>query len=189
MIVRRLPNIRMGRRGVSAVLVGVGSCLLSSCGLVRIAGGSGARVVDPQEVVAVTGWTRIETTKDFVIVINVLPAERMFSADEVRTEEPSEGELIISGVGLPVAVDARHVEAHIYARETGKPLSNVVPTITILNRTTSTGMVVPATLMQDLNVAALDVHYGNNVVVSGNSDVVVSVSVAGEEVSADGHLA
>lgn len=134
------------------------------------------------------GWTRIAATNSYLVVANVLPGEKMFTAAEVQRQHPTEGELIIAGTGRPPGAESRHVEAHVYDRKTGLPLSNLEPKIVLLNRTTGERIDVESTLMQDVNVGALDIHYGNNVTVTGNSDVRLSVTIGEEEVILDGHL-
>ena len=143
---------------------------------------------DEQDVVAAAGWTRIATTEKYLVVANVLPGEQMFTAAEAQAEHPTEGELIIEGTGHALGANVRHVEAHIYDRRTGMPLTNVTPTIVVLNRTTGERTEVASTLMQDVNIGSLDIHYGNNVTIIGDSDLHLSVTVNGEEVSVDGHL-
>ena len=57
-----------------------------------------------------------------------------------------------------------------------------------MNHTTGVRTEIPPTLMQDVRIGALDVHYGINVVVPANSDLSLSVRIGSEEVSLDGHL-
>jgi hypothetical protein len=47
---------------------------------------------------------------------------------------------------------------------------------------------VPPTLMQDVNIGAVDIHYGNNVLVRGDSDLSLVITVGHEEVTVDAHL-
>jgi hypothetical protein len=171
--------------GIAGVLVLGG--LLTSCQL------SGAQAVGDssstkQDVAAAAGWTRIAVTESYLIVANVLPGEEMFTAAEAAAQHPTEGELIISGSGRALGVNSRHVEAHVYDRATGVPLANLKPTIEVLNRTTGEKIEVESTLMQDVNIGALDIHYGNNVVVAGDSDLRLTVTVGDEEVTLDGRL-
>ena len=68
---------------------------------------------------------------------------------------PTVGEAILDGgVGDPTGLGVRHVEAHIYDRATGLPLSNIKPSIRVFNRTTGDHIDVPPTLMQDVIVGA-----------------------------------
>jgi hypothetical protein len=143
---------------------------------------------DAADVAQVAGWTRIALTPSYLLVVNVLPSERMYTHDEMKSMNPTVGEAILDGPGDPVGVGVRHVEAHIYDRQTGLPLSNVKPTIRIFNRTTGDDIDVPPTLMQDVVIGGPDIHYGNNVAVRGKSDISVQVTVGDEEVSVDGHL-
>ena len=67
-------------------------------------------------------------------------------------------------------------------------VTDVVPTITITNRTTGEVTEVAPTLMQDVNIGVLDRHYGNNVTITPDSDLQVRVTLGDEQVSVDGHL-
>ncbi|MGZ7035915.1 MAG: hypothetical protein ACXVIQ_11950, partial [Ilumatobacteraceae bacterium] len=128
-------------------------------------------------------------TIHYLLVVNVLPSERMFSDAEMRSLSPTEGEQILDkGVGDPIGLGIRHVEAHIYNRATGLPISSIKPSIRVFNRTTGDHVDVPATLMQDVVIGSSDIHYGNNVPVSGNSDISLAITVGDEEVTVDGHL-
>lgn len=152
-------------------------------------GGSGASDSGAAErVVAATGWTRIASTDRYFVVANVLPGERMFTAAEAAHEHPLEGELIIAGTGRAVGPNVRHVEAHVYDRQSGLPLDNLKPTIVLFNQTTGERVEVGSTLMQDLNIGSPDIHYGNNVSMAGDSDLHLVVTIGDEEVTLDGHL-
>lgn len=112
----------------------------------------------------------------------------MFTSAAARAEHPTEGELILDGDGNPVGVDVRHVEAHVYDRGTGLPLTSVAPVLVLRNRTSGELTEIAATLMQDVNIGAPDVHFGNNVLVPGNSDLSLTIRIGDEEVTLDGHL-
>ncbi len=140
------------------------------------------------DVALVAGWTRIALTPHYLLVVNVLPSETMYSEDEMKSMSPTVGEAILNGEGEPTGLGVRHVEAHIYDRSTGLPLSTVKPAIRVFNRTTGEHVDVSPTLMQDVVVGAPDIHYGNNVPVRGNSDITLAITVGDEEVTVDGHL-
>jgi hypothetical protein len=107
----------------------------------------------------------------------------------MKSMRPTVGEAILDGgVGDPTGLGVRHVEAHVYDRTTGLPLSNIKPSIRVFNRTTGDHVEVPPTLMQDVVVGSPDIHYGNNVPVRGNSDISLEITVGKEEVTVDGHL-
>jgi len=137
----------------------------------------------------VAGFTKIGFTADHVVVINVLPGEEMFSPTQVSNEHPIAGELALEGVGTDLTVDSRHVEAHIYDRVTGLPITSIVPTIEVTNRTSGEVFIVNPVRMQDVVTGAPDVHFGDNIAIPGASDLTVRVRLAeGEEVVVNGHL-
>lgn len=181
-VTRRGHGLRLSRLLAPLVVVG-----LTSCDVIRDDASSHADV-DEADVAAVAGWTRIALTPTYLLVVNVLPSEAMYTHDDIESMSPTEGEAILEGTGEPVGVGVRHVEAHVYDRETGIPISNVEPEIRVFNRTTGDRVDVAATLMQDVIVGSADIHYGNNVAVRGDSDISVEVSLDDEEVTVDGHL-
>lgn len=168
----------------AAGVLGVGA--LAACSVLRT--DVIAETEDASDVVAAAGWTRAVATEHYLVVVNVLPGEAMFTHAEHQEQHPTEGELILSGDGEALGPVSRHVEAHIYDRATGLAFTDVVPTIELLNRTTGERIEVEPTLMQDVNIGPLDLHFGNNVPVPSNSDLEITVTVAGEEVTVDGHL-
>lgn len=168
--------------GVLGLAVVLTSCLLLGTGP------TGHYSSTEQDVAAAAGWTRIAVTNSYVVVANVLPGERMFTVQEAESTHPTEGELIMSGTGRTLGAFARHIEVHIYDRTTGLPLADLAPTIDVLNRTTGEHIEVESTLMQDLDLGAVDIHYGNNVAVPGNCDLRLTITIGEEEVIVDGHL-
>ncbi|MEN9644153.1 MAG: hypothetical protein RL238_822 [Actinomycetota bacterium] len=166
----------------AAGVLGVGA--LAACSVL----GQPVVVEDTDDVVAAAGWTRVVTTEHYLVVVNVLPGEAMFTHSEQVQHHPTEGELILSGSGEALGPTSRHVEAHIYDRATGLATTDVVPTITLLNRTTGGRVEVEPTLMQDVNIGPLDRHFGNNVAVASDSDLEITVVIGDEEVTVDGHL-
>ena len=171
-------------RAVSALSL----CALAACTALRA-----DAAVEPQEASAAAGaasagWTRAVGSEHYLVVVNVLPGEAMFTEAERTEKHPTEGELIIDGPGNALGAHVRHVEAHVYDRATGAVVTDVVPTITITNRTTGEVTEVAPTLMQDVNIGVLDRHYGNNVTITPDSDLQVRVTLGDEQVSVDGHL-
>jgi hypothetical protein len=173
---------------VVAMIVG-GLGVLAACSVLQADAGASTKPEESRLAVSqATGFTKTVVSQHYVVVVNVLPSEHMMTMTDMKMEHPTEGELIIDGKGYPTGTEIRHVEAHVYDRATGSVVSGTVPKITLLNRTTGETIDVPPTLMQDVIIGPLDLHYGNNVPVAGNSDVGVRVSVNGEEVTVDGHL-
>jgi hypothetical protein len=142
----------------------------------------------PAEVADVAGFTKIATTQHHIVVVNVLPAEHMYTPEELAAQHPTEGEAVLDGPANPVVPNARHIEAHIYDRTTGLPSTAITPTIAVTVVDTGERTEIPPTLMQDVVIGAPDRHFGNNVVVQGGHDVSVQVDIGGEEVVIDGHL-
>ncbi len=176
-----------GRHVLPRLLVPLLALGLTSCDV--IGNDSQSALADAGDVSAVAGWTRIALTTHYLLVVNVLPSERMFSDAEMKSLSPTQGEEILDhGVGDPIGTGVRHVEAHIYDRSTGLPLSNIKPSIRVFNRTTGDHVDVPPTLMQDVVIGSTDIHYGNNVPVRGASDISLAIEVGNEAVTVDGHL-
>lgn len=140
------------------------------------------------EVTDVAGWTRHTTTEHFLLIISVLPGEQMYTAEEIAAQHPISGERIISGSGVPVGEDIRHVEVHIYGLATGGLLDTEEPVITVVNRSTGEAKTLDPVLMEDIAIGSLDRHFGNNVHIPASSDMSIEVSVNGEKASVDGHL-
>ncbi len=179
---------RTPQRFAVTSLLALGTVAIAACSVLRVGVTPADHDEDAADVAAAAGWTRTVSTAHYLFVVNVLPAEEMFTNEQYVAEHPVEGELIINGPGVATGRNMRHVEAHIYDITTGLALTDHVPKIVITNRTSGKVTVVPPTLMQDVNIGPLDRHFGNNVYVDSNSDISVNVIVTGEEVSVDGHL-
>lgn len=182
----RATTLRPQAVVVAFSIVGFGA--LTACGVLRVNAAPLSPEATKAAIEAVSGWTRTVATADYVVVVNVLPSERMMTRAEVNALHPTEGELVINTPGQPQGPETRHVEAHIYDRSTGIALTSVVPTIRVKNHATGDVVDVPSVLMQDVNIGPLDLHFGNNVRVVGDSDISVIVTVNGELVTVDGHL-
>jgi hypothetical protein len=161
---------------------------LAACSVLRADSVDESKIETAGAVAAASGWTRAVLSEHYLVIVNVLPGEEMFTDDEKMSLHPTEGELILDGPGNDIGEHVRHVEAHVYDRATGAVVANVVPVITVTNRTTGEVIEVESTLMQDLNIGEIDRHYGNNVMIEPDSDLQVHVTVGDEEVSVDGHL-
>ena len=177
------------RAEMAAAMLCIGALsAVTACGVLRANGATPPAAAIRMAISEATGWTRAATTEHYLVVVNVLPSESMMTRAEVQATHPTEGELIVDGIGLPYGAFIRHVEAHIYDRATGKAITGMVPSIKLTNRTTGEVIDVPPTLMQDVIIGPLDLHFGNNVPVADDSDISVLVTVDGEGVSVDGHI-
>ena len=179
----------VARRVVPVVAAVAAAVSFAACGVLR---DDGPAKVDAaaaeQDVVSAAGWTRIATTKDYLLVVNVLPGEHMFTTSELDELHPIAGECIIRGIGNQLGPNVRHVEAHVYDRTTGLPTTTVTPSIQLSDLDSGAVINVEPTMMQDVVIGAVDVHFGNNVVLPGNRDVRVAVAIGNESVVISGHL-
>jgi hypothetical protein len=141
------------------------------------------------DIASVAGWTRIATSKTFLVIANVLPAEEMYTPEEFESEHPTEGEIALHGGGAPTGPEIRHVEAHVYDRLTGTTVEDADVVIVVVNQTSGERTEVDAVVMQDVNIGPADLHFGNNVRVPGATDLRLEIVVDGEEVTFDGFLA
>ncbi len=140
-------------------------------------------------VSAVAGFTKVGFVNDYLVVVNVLPGEEMYTVEEVAAEQPSIGEMTITGEGTDVARDSRHVEAHIYSRKTGLPVTDPVPAIRVTHGNADNTTTIDSVLMQDVNIGEGDIHFGDNVVLKGQTDLRIEVSLGqGQKVTVDGRL-
>ena len=140
------------------------------------------------EVADVAGWTRHATTEHFLLIVSIRPGEEMYTAEEIADQHPLSGEEIITGSGVPVGEDIRHVEVHVYGLATGGLLETEEPVITVVNRSTGESSKLDPVLMEDIAIGSPDRHFGNNVHIPANSDLSIEVSVNGEKATVDGHL-
>lgn len=127
------------------------------------------------------GLTRTATTSKYVMVLDVAPAETMYTQRQVASEHPTSGEVMIAGqmtdmggattMPMPsgststmMKTASAHLEVHICDRSTGQALQNAHPAISVVDHSGG-GMTdqVPVAVMQGVGQGASDTHYGNNV--------------------------
>jgi hypothetical protein len=134
------------------------------------------------------GVTAVRTTRSYLIVLNVVPPEHMYAPAVAARLHPEDGELNIRGTMAPITPNARHFEAHIYSRATGKPVHGENPRITVVDHTTGKTSAVPVTIMQDVVVGARDYHYGNNADMAYGHRFTITVTLNGERAVYPVHL-
>ena len=139
-------------------------------------------------VADVAGFTKVALSPSYVIVVNVLPPERMFTVAEGDRFHPTEGEVVIQGHPGPIRRNSRHVEAHLYSRATGEVVTDVRPVLELTDRTRGRTVSIDATLMQDAIIGARDQHFGTNAVVAPRHRFTLRISIGSEEVTIDGRL-
>ena len=150
--------------------------------------GAGGPVGPSESVAAVAGFTKIAVTSDYVVMVNVLPGEHMYTAGQYAHHHPTVGELIIDGAGAPVQPWTRHVEAHVYSRSTGEVALDVMPTFEINDRTTGRITTFESTAMQDVIIGLPDRHFGNNVIIPPGHPFTLTVTIAGQPLRFGGRL-
>lgn len=175
----------MSIAGVMAAGCGGGTSHSTMIGMAAMAATPGE--VDATDVAGL-GLTRVGTTEHYLVVLNVVPPEEMYEPAQAAAQHPTGGEYILHGNMAPIEPHSRHTEAHIYSKETGKPVIDVVPTILITDRTDGTTQQPEATLMQDVLIGDRDIHFGNNVVIRAGHEFSVTITINTEEVSFSGRL-
>ena len=134
------------------------------------------------------GVTEVRETKHYLIVLNIVPPEHMYPPAVAARTHPTEGELNIRGTMAPITPIARHFEAHVYSRATGKPVHGQHPSITVADHTTGQTYPVQVTIMQDVVVGARDYHYGNNANMAYGHFFTITVKLNGETAVYPVHL-
>jgi len=129
-------------------------------------------------------------TQRYRLVLQIGSAETMYTAAEAKAKHPTSGEIMLSGkmAGMPAmghtmpstmpVPQARHVELHVYARDTGKPVADASVSIT-LTGTDKKRHAVPIARMYGVAEGLDDVHFGNNMTISAGS-YAVDATVNGE---------
>jgi hypothetical protein len=171
-----------------AALVGaalVGLALVGGAAL-RPSAGTQARADDG--LGNAVGLTKVATSAHYIVVLNIVAPEEMFTPEQTEARHPTEGELIIRGHMAPIRPDSRHTEAHVYAKDSGRAVTDVTPVITVVDETSGQTQTPEPTLMQDIAIGPRDVHFGNNVDIPLGHEITVRVDLGAESVSFSGHL-
>lgn len=122
------------------------------------------------------------TTASYVVVLDVGPPETMYSQDQVNSQHPTSGELMLGGAMSDVSgPGVHHVEAHICNRASGSVLTGASPTITMQDTTAGTpSQDLAVAEMQGVTHGPSDYHYGNNAVLHSGHTYAITVKVNGE---------
>jgi hypothetical protein len=130
-------------------------------------------------------------TQRYRLVLQIGPTETMYTAAEAKAKHPTSGEIMQSGKmtgGMPgmghamadmtPMPDLRHVELHVYARDTSKPVSDARVAITLMGADRKRRAVSIAR-MYGVEEGLGDVHYGNNMALPAGA-YTVDATVNGE---------
>ena len=122
------------------------------------------------------------TTASYVVTLDVGAPEAMYSPDQVASQHPTSGEVMLGGAMTDVSgSDVHHLEAHICNRASGTVLTGASPTITVEDTTASTpSQDLPVAEMQGVTSGTSDYHYGNNVVLHSGHTYAITVKVNGD---------
>lgn len=128
------------------------------------------------------------TSASYRFTLTIGMPEQMWTLAQVKAKHPKTGEVMLMGSmagGMSMGSSQRHLEVHIYARSTGKPIAGGHPTISAVDASAKNAMpiTVPVAEMEGVTSGAADVHYGNNVNLVGGHTYKVTVTLNGQRAS------
>ncbi|HXP72729.1 MAG TPA: hypothetical protein VN823_01155 [Stellaceae bacterium] len=133
----------------------------------------------------------VHQTQHYRLVLQVGPSETMYTAAEAKAKHPISGEIMLSGKmaggmpgmdhampGMMTMSDLRHVELHVSARDSGKPVTDARVSIT-LTGDDKKRRALPIARMYGAVEGLDDLHYGNNMALASGA-YTVDAAVNGE---------
>lgn len=171
-------------------------------GSVACGGGAGPAASSVPGPCQVSGSSQTVSTQTYTMSVATGPPERMYSPSEAAAQHPTDGEIMLRGAmsgsagampdmgsmgdmggasGSVADGSWRHVEVHICSRATGRVVADALPSLAILDRTTGQTDVVPVAVMEGVRSGNADVHYGNNVDLAPGHELILTVTLTGEE--------
>lgn len=162
---------------------------LALVALLTACGGGGTARPPSTEAGPEHGLVLTRTTERYLIVMDILAPERMYTDAEVQSLQPSTGELVVRGRPGPIdSDDTRHMEVHIYGIDDGKPVVDASPVLTLIDHTGGHTYNVDATLMHDIVIGMPDAHYGTNTRLPAGHSFTLRVQVGDDRTEFDGVL-
>jgi len=138
----------------------------------------------------ITYVSLIEHTTNYTVVLNVVSPQNMYTPQQVKQQNPTDGEVMFSGAmvmppgmggmsmsNMSYPAGWRHMEVHIYDRNTNQVIGDASPMIVVTNDQTGLQTNVPIVTMQSVVVGASDLHYGNNVDLPSGHSYTAAVQV------------
>jgi hypothetical protein len=121
-------------------------------------------------------------TPSYIVVLDVGPPETMYSPDQVASQHPKSGEVMLGGAMTDVSgPNVHHVEAHICNRSSGAVVKGSNPTIQVRDTTAGTpSQSIPVAEMQGVTEGESDYHYGNNAVLVSGHSYTITITLNGE---------
>jgi hypothetical protein len=127
------------------------------------------------------GLVLTTTTDKYLIVLDILAPEQMYTAADVSKQHPGAGELVVNGKATPTTgVNVRHMEVHVYDRATGAVVMGEHPKLTLSDYTDDVSYAIDATEMRDIVIGAIDDHYGSNSSVAVGHDFSLHFELNGD---------
>ena len=168
------------------VLLGAGAVGLAACGG---SSGQATAAADDRGQGPEHGLVLTRSTARYLVVMDVLAPERMFTSDQMTTMRPASGELVVDGRPGPIdGADMRHVEVHVYSLETGRPVTETTPHLTLVDHTAGTSADIDATLMHDITIGMPDAHFGTNTRLPAGHAFTLHVSLGADDTEFAGVL-
>jgi hypothetical protein len=89
--------------------------------------------------------TRAVTTASYRVVLDLGPAETMYTPAQLKTMHPRSGEVMLANAmamgGMSMGAGmTRHLELHVFSRATGKVLTGLMPKISLTDTSAKTMM-------------------------------------------------
>jgi hypothetical protein len=141
----------------------------------------------------ITYVSLIEHTPNYTVVLNVVSPQNMYTPQQVKQQNPTDGEVMYSGTmvmppGMTMSMSNtsyptgwRHVEVHIYDRTTNGVIRYASPIIIVTNDQTGQRTNVPIVTMQSVGAGQNpDFHYGNNVDLPSGDSYAATVQVGSD---------
>jgi hypothetical protein len=174
-----MRNARSTQGGAAGALVAV-AAMLAACGGQPVR--STAAASSPGGTCQGSSGNASATTANYVIVLDVGPPEQMYSQQQVQSDHPTSGEVMLGGAMTDVSgPNVRHMEAHVCNRNSGAVVTGAQPVITLTDTTAGTAAKnVPVAEMEGIGEGTTDYHYGNNVVLQPGHTFTVTVRLNGE---------
>lgn len=141
----------------------------------------------------ITYVSLIEHTAKYTVVLNVVSPQNMYTPQQVKQENPTDGEVMFAGTmvmppgmagmsmsNMSYPAGWRHMEVHIYDRATNGVIGNASPIMIVTDDQTRQQTNVPIVTMQSVVVGASDFHYGNNADLPAGHSYTATVQVGSE---------
>jgi len=141
--------------------------------------------VSPAVASASTAPALQARTRSYIFRLTLGMPEHIWTAAQARRMHPKTGELALNGPmaqAMPMGGTQRELEVHISSRTSGEPVADASPTITVTDASVkdSATVTVPVDELEGVSAGADDLHYGNNIELTGGDTYTVVVLLNGQ---------